>query len=295
MNGKELGLVVVGAVLFGGGAGALAAHLVGSGPAAVSDDTRFGDRVERLENALSDTRVELKKSQRARDHLEERLTKSELRLSGVLNDRGTGARNSVGAAGSGPEDAGDAGVAHAARTRQVDTEQRKAELGMRAKVLRSSITHLSTDFAAKMKKYKLAAKLRALPEDERWEKAREEMYLTDGQVTELQSAIAERDHLLKAARKQTEIELPDGNKFTTTTVDPTQMKTAQKAFSDRVDGVLNSDQKTAWSDKGYDQAFGNRRGARTMMITTSGKSSTPGGGGGASISIGVFETDDESK
>ena len=98
--------------------------------------------------------------------------------------------------------------------------------------------------------------LRRLPEAERWEKARDEIGLSNIQEDEIKSALAERD---KAIEESMEVERDESGRSTRISVrsmDLEKTRAANQAYRRRVDNTLNDDQRKNWSEKGYDNAFG---------------------------------------
>ncbi len=99
--------------------------------------------------------------------------------------------------------------------------------------------------------------LRKLPEAERWDKARDEVGLSEVQIDEIKSAITERDAAVKEAMK---IEPDDtGDRRLPVRIrnlDFTKAREANDAYRKRVDNTLNDQQKKDWKGKGYDNAFG---------------------------------------
>lgn len=290
MNGKDLVLVIAGSMVFGGLAGAAGAMLVAphAGQADPGQDD-LGEQVAKLERALDDTRVELKQSDRARDHLEERLTKAELRVAGLLEASGDASHGTRTLNGVAIADGPDDGV-------RSDIEPPSKDDAVREEAVRRHLVDLKTlalgDVKARLEKFKLAAQFRALPEEERWTKLQEDLRLTDPQVYEIKDALAERGEGLKAARTETtsEIETSLGGspvKLVMANIDPEKSKEANDRFKKRVDDVLNEDQRKAWDDKGYDQALGSGRGGLSFRRSTSSGGTD---GGSTDISIGVIST-----
>ena len=100
--------------------------------------------------------------------------------------------------------------------------------------------------------------LRKLPEEERWEKAREDLGLTQNQIDEIRAATDARDEALEASMTVTHSEDGGGGRYTIKNLDPSKAKEANDAYRRRVENSLNEDQRTAWREKGYDRAFGKR-------------------------------------
>jgi hypothetical protein len=110
--------------------------------------------------------------------------------------------------------------------------------------------------------------LRALDEDARWEKAQAELGLSYNQVADLKAAIEERSEAMAGARTTIESTTDGGATMVRASIDHEKLTAARKAYDERVAGVLNAEQRDAWKDDGYDQAFGGRGGTATFAITT---------------------------
>jgi hypothetical protein len=101
-----------------------------------------------------------------------------------------------------------------------------------------------------------AMKLRAMPEDERWGKAEEDLGLTTVQVDELRDAHADFEEARTAAISEEEVTVGEGIRTRVRRADSKKLAAAKAELERRVDNTLNSEQKKAWSDKGYSTAFG---------------------------------------
>lgn len=103
-------------------------------------------------------------------------------------------------------------------------------------------------------------RIRAMPEDQRWQHAADTLGLNSVQVDELKAAHQELQDGLKAAIVEETTEA-GGGVTTFRRVDGNKMRDAQQAFQSRVDNALNDEQKKAWHDEGFGHAMGRSRGA----------------------------------
>lgn len=113
-------------------------------------------------------------------------------------------------------------------------------------------------------------RLRGMPEDKRWEKAREELGLNDGQIDALKQAVAARDAAMKdSMRIEQESNGTDGSRITIRGMDPEKAQVANKAYEDKVNETLDESQRKGWNEKGYSHAFGRGpMGGSAIMIAT---------------------------
>lgn len=113
-------------------------------------------------------------------------------------------------------------------------------------------------------------RLRGMPEDKRWEKAREELGLNDGQIDALKQAVAARDAAMKdSMRIEQESNGTDGSRITIRGMDPEKAQVANKAYEDKVNETLDENQRKGWNEKGYSHAFGRGpMGGSSIMIAT---------------------------
>ncbi len=98
--------------------------------------------------------------------------------------------------------------------------------------------------------------LRRLPEAERWEKARDEIGLSNIQEDEIKSALAERDKAIEESMEIKRDESDGNTRISVRSMDFEKTRAANQAYRRRVDNTLNDDQRKSWSEKGYDNAFG---------------------------------------
>lgn len=113
-------------------------------------------------------------------------------------------------------------------------------------------------------------RLRGMPEEKRWEKAREELGLNDGQIETLKQAVAARDAAMKDSMKiEQESNGTDGSRITIRGMDPEKAQVANKAYEDKVNETLDENQRKGWNEKGYSHAFGRGpMGGNAIMIAT---------------------------
>jgi hypothetical protein len=99
--------------------------------------------------------------------------------------------------------------------------------------------------------------LRALPEAERWARAKEELGLSDAQVESLKASAAERERAMEAAYvTQTSEEDGKGGSFTIKSLDPELARKADADWTAARDAVLGAEQRKDWTAKGWDHAMG---------------------------------------
>lgn len=100
-------------------------------------------------------------------------------------------------------------------------------------------------------------RLRMLPEEERWAKAKDELGLDDSQIQSIKDAAAERDRAIEDALVTENVSVGgDGGEITVRKLDPERAADANRAYRERVNGNLTADQQKTWKEKGYDHAFG---------------------------------------
>jgi hypothetical protein len=280
MTGKELLLVLAGTAVAAGGAGVAAAVVMGGAPDDGADRTaRILDRLDELDRSLDGTRTALDQNREAIDELGDRISSVELQTVGrpgrVDVRHGTAA---IAPDGSAPEEGafhvstGESGglegveLPEGARRffeGQAGQEAMKVAMkklegglaGLGGAIATSDGTML--ELSGALKGLAESFELRKLPEEERWEKARTDLGLTQNQIDELQAASDERDEALESAMKIERSETSEGGgHLTVKTLDSAKAKEAQDAYRRRVDNNLNDEQRKGWREKGYDRAFG---------------------------------------
>jgi hypothetical protein len=117
---------------------------------------------------------------------------------------------------------------------------------------------------------KKVQELRALPEDERWAKARDALGLSGGQEDELKAAIKERNEALRAAitveNRGADGGAPaSGEAISVRAPDIEKLREARKKYDDRVSSALTPDQSKKWRDEGYEAALGG--GSRSVIAS----------------------------
>ena len=109
---------------------------------------------------------------------------------------------------------------------------------------------------------KKSAELRALPEEERWTKAREALGLSGGQEEELKAAIKERAEAMRAAvvveNKADNASPAAGEGLTVRMPDIEKIRDARTKYEERVNATLTPEQSKKWRDDGYEAALGVR-------------------------------------
>ncbi len=113
--------------------------------------------------------------------------------------------------------------------------------------------------------------LRALPLEDRWAKAREDLGLTTTQEEELKSAIKERDdgmlEVVRAALKEAQPADGAGAQLTKERfLDLEKTQENRRRYNDRVNQTLNVDQQKKWREEGYEGALGGGHGAQVTTV-----------------------------
>jgi len=264
MTGKELLFVLGGATLLGAGAGAGAAALGRAAPvpaAPLPDTAGLERRMEALEKSLAVTR-------RERDELREALAGIQVRVREA--EAAAAARPTPTAGGfttptGGMEPIAEGEVAEKLRHALVEALDAKGLAGWEALVFAADghgeLGELAVQgldaAAAEIHGLTQGLRLRALPEEERWKKAREELGLSEAQVDEIKSAVADRDRAMEEGFV-TETVKNDGKggSFTLRRLDPEKASSANRDWDDRISRTLTQDQRSKWRSGGYDGAFG---------------------------------------
>jgi hypothetical protein len=167
-------------------------------------------------------------------------------------------------------------------------EREAAKAALRRSTLdlekRMADVELATARAMEMKeRFSKGMKIRAMPEDERWQYAADTLGLNSVQVDELKAAHEELQEGMQAAIVE-ETNESNGSTFTFRRVDGNKMREAQEAFQSRVDNALNDEQKKAWADEGFAHAMGRSRGV--MAFSPRRIRATDGG---SEVSTGTIE------
>ena len=134
-------------------------------------------------------------------------------------------------------------------------------------------------------RFRKAAELRGLPEEERWGKARDALGLTSYQEEELKAAVKERAEAMKGAMSVSTAESSDagGNGSTAVTIampDLEKVREARRKYDERVGKTLNAEQAKTWREEGYEQAMGGGGGVSFVSAATIDVGVGGGEGGG---------------
>jgi hypothetical protein len=266
MSAKELAIAVAAAGLVGGAAGAAAAIFAApkEDAAASRETAAMLDRMKATENELAKTKAALEASTRSMHELQERVAGAEIAAAkqAALVDRPRGfeVNGRPIRLGGRHATAGEASNGESAVevVRSIDLgaevgEQMGVELG---RALEGIGTQLG-DVGGQLEALRNGLDLRKLPDEKRWEKAKEDLGLTWNQVEDLKRAVADRDAAMKAANVVEKKEGPNGGRLTISRPDAGKMAHAQADYHDRVGAALGDEQKKKdWQTKGYDHAFG---------------------------------------
>ena len=279
MTGKELVLAFVGAGLVGGGAGVGASLAVAprQEAAAVAPTAEILDRLKAMEGQLAQARTAAEESRRTMLAMQDRVAKAELAASRqpAVGDAAVPAGAKTVRIGRHRSTA-DAGTADAGQ--QVGgivlDDAALADLGGQIAVnLGDELGKMDVemgDLGEQLASLQNGFKLRALPEADRWQKAKDELGLTWNQVEDLKKAVTDRDTAMKDAMTKETKTGPNGGTITIQRPDAGKMAHAEAAYHDRVNATLSEQQKKDWGAKGYDHAFGSGPvGGGSLVIATS--------------------------
>lgn len=284
MTGKELMLAIVASGLVGGAAGAaasLATSTKEAPPAAATGENELAERLKSAETQLAEARASLEASKKSVNDLQERVTAAEMKAAKRDVDAALAAaappkpgRVRVHRSGK-PDEKADVGtddVADAIGAIDIDglSGDVGAEIGKALEGLGDQFGGAGEQIAA----FKAGLALRKLPEDKRWEKAKDDLGLTWNQVEDLKKAVADRDAAMKAATVSEKKTGPNGGSITIMRPDAGKAAHAEADYHDKLNGTLSEDQRKSWTSKGYDHAFGsNAFGGGGSMVMTVGVSS----------------------
>lgn len=139
--------------------------------------------------------------------------------------------------------------------------------------VRDAIALRTADLTARMKDMRAATgmqhrfakgmKIRAMPEEERWQYAADTLGLNSVQVDEIRGATDVLQEAIKGAVTKSTTTTAGGATVMFHRVDGAKMAEARKTFSERVDNALNDEQKKSWKEEGFANAMG--RGRRTSL------------------------------
>jgi len=249
-------LQILGLLVAAGAVGAVAGGLVGAfsdRPAPAGNDLLL-ERLDELARNVDALRDAAGASRDDVADLRERLVAVELELA----DRPA---TSIPIAGAPDALPGAAAPDLTAEELTADLERRRHDMELRARDM-----ELAAGRAAEMKDRMLKGlRIRALPEEERWQLAADTLGLNSVQVDEIKAAHAELQEALKEAVVEETTEA-DGGALRFRRVDGNKMREAREAFQARVDHALNDEQKEAWRDEGFDAAFARRSGLPTFRV-----------------------------
>lgn len=145
-------------------------------------------------------------------------------------------------------------------TAATDPAAVRAALNRRTVELERRLADAEAATLATKERFTKGLKIRAMPEDERWQYTADTLRLNSVQVDEIRAAHTELQEGLKAAIVEETNETAAGT-MTFRRVDGNRLREAQEAFQARVDNALNEEQKEAWNEEGFSQAFGRSRNA----------------------------------
>jgi hypothetical protein len=133
--------------------------------------------------------------------------------------------------------------------------------------------------------FEKSLRIRSMSEDERWQHAADTLGLNSVQVDELRAAHGTLQEAMEQATTTTTTTTDSGGTMVFKQVDGTKMAEAREAFDERVDTVLNEEQKKAWRDEGFRGAM--RGGRAANRIRLSGFRRSTGGGADAGGAVGI--------
>jgi hypothetical protein len=273
MNGKDLVLVLFAAAAAGAGGG-LAAALVAQPAADPAPAAEREAQLARIETALGRISGDQEEARKSVATLQERVTALQM-------DVGTARREMAEAA---DRDADAETVARPGRARRPealeiaaaveslkDAAARRDHLGTHFQTHLADIARSGqvTDALAKrLEGVSSGIRLRLLPEEKRWDEARSDLGLNDGQVDALRRAIAERDVAIQGAMAVETSGEGTEQQITIKRMDPAKAAAAQQDYDRKVASTLDQDQKAKWDRKGYGHAFGGSPGGGLAIIHT---------------------------
>jgi uncharacterized membrane protein len=265
MTGKEILIALALAGLVGGAAGAAASVSMSTKSAPVEPpSTELAGRLKSAEDELAKTRAALDESRRSIVELTERVTKSELAAAKLAATPAVAAptvhagsrfvRSRRDAAGTKAEDGkfDEVGPFFGAIEAQELPEAVTVELNDALDGIGAELG----EAGVRLTSLRAGLDLRKLPEDQRWQKAKDDLGLTWNQVEDLKKAVSERDAAMKEASTVEKKTGPNGGTITISRPDAGKTAHAQAAYHDKVNSTLNDEQKKSWQSKGYDHAFG---------------------------------------
>lgn len=295
MNGKELMLVLGGAIVLGGGAALAGLSLARSdAPTTPTVDTAAMDaRMESIERSQARTAKSLERLSGTVDRLAQQVHQANVNATKANQAAEKAVAASTDGAGpghggmrflGGPESLKDLSPEQraAAEAKMAELKERFGGLaaggmgpgvhvlngedlpegvkdiltGLEDGILNGSGMNLPEAATSALGGMLKGFELRRLPEAERWQKAREDLNLTSYQEDELKAANTALDADMKDAMVRETRDTKNGGKLTIARTDPTKMLAARKRYDERVDNALDTDQRKKWRENGYSNAFG---------------------------------------
>ena len=283
MTGKELLLALVGAGLVGGAAGAAASLATAAkepSPAENAAQSEVEARLKSAETQLAEARAALDASRKSINELQERVTTAELKAAKQAADGAATAAAAAPHAGRGFKVVRRGGAADvkgdatrpddevAQMLGSIDVDGLSGDVGVEIGKALEGMGDQLGDIGPQLQELRAGLALRKLPEDRRWEKAKDDLGLTWNQVEDMKKAVADRDAAMKAATVSEKKTGPNGGSITIMRPDAGKAAHAEADYHDRVGATLNDEQKKSWKSKGYENAFGsNGFGSGGMVMT----------------------------
>jgi hypothetical protein len=279
MNAKDLGVVCLVAGVVGAGAAFGSTFVQGASPAPGVPD-ELAARLDRIENALARVAETQKEAKEATAKLNERVTSLQMDVGAARAEAAEAVKSAASPQDGSSKAAPGESAARPGRAKRpafhfsTDSGTTATEAGAHVVLggTEDADRLLGSKEIAEQISKRLAAvseglKLRMLPEADRWKKAQDELRLSDGQVESLKTAIADRDKAMKEMM-QVETAPDDGgaSKITIRRLDPAKAAQAQNDYQKKVGQTLDSEQKKAWDEKGYDSAFGGPSGGSIAVV-----------------------------
>jgi hypothetical protein len=286
MTGKELMLVLGGAVALGGGAAATYAVVGGQdqAPAPRVDTSeleariegleknqlrtakaleRIGDRIGRISEEVTKTRIEAAKAATAQRPPAGPGFPGFVHRGGTETEEGTEVRTGVRMGGreGGAFTLGEGIALSGDKLKALGGEEMAEAVQKALEGVREQLGSEDSPLAGMLKGFEL----RKLPKEERWAKAQEDLNLSPNQVDDLKSAAADFDEEMKGAMVTEKTEAGNGGTFTVRRTDFEKAAAARKRYQERVDQSLDTDQRKKWKDDGYANAFGSPGGTTTAI------------------------------
>jgi hypothetical protein len=256
-------LVLVGSLLAGGAAGVAANVAMAPKETPVAATQVPPEVLAQLKSSteeLAKTRAALEESKQRVTALEERVTVGEMKAAKAAsatpaaNGMRTGrAPRTLHFASGGALSDGDKEALAKGVEIQLDGNELGAQIATALGGLEGAELN---DVGGQLAGFRNGLALRQLPEDQRWEKAKDDLGLTWNQVEDMKKAIADRDAATRDAMTTEKKTGPNGGSITIKRPDPAKMAHADADYHDKVAKTLSEDQRKSWQSKGYDHAFG---------------------------------------